>query len=67
MFHLFRTYIAANVLCCKCFISRCGKGAQAKVLPSGAVVPACAAASAEHKAVSMGVAAAAEHEAASMG
>ena len=30
------------LLYCKCFMSRHGKGAQAKVVPSGAVVPACA-------------------------
>jgi hypothetical protein len=41
--------------------------AQAKVVPSGAAVPPCAAAGAEHKAISIGVAAGVEHEAASMG
>jgi hypothetical protein len=56
-------------------MSRRDKGAQAKVVPSGAAVPACAwkqikagvAAGAEHKTVSMGAAAGAEPETASMG
>ena len=54
-------YIAANALCCKCFISKRGEGAQTKVVRAGAT------AGAEHKAVSMGVAASAEHEDASIG
>jgi hypothetical protein len=42
VFYLFQTYIATNALCCKCFMSRRGKRAQAKVVPSGAAVLACA-------------------------
>jgi hypothetical protein len=40
-FYLFWTYVIANVLCCKCLMSRHGKGVQAKVVPSGKAVPAC--------------------------
>jgi hypothetical protein len=65
------TYVATNALCCKCFMSRRDKGAQAKVVPSGAAVPACARkqikVGTEHKAVSMGTTAGVEPEAASMG
>ena len=58
---MFWMYVAANALCYKCFMSRRGKGAQAKVVPSGA------AAGMVHKAISIGMAASAEHEATSMG
>ena len=60
------------LLYCKCFMSRPGKGAQAKVVPSGAAVAACVREpkqmrqhGAEHKVVSMGVAVGVEHKAAS--
>ena len=39
MFHLFRTYVAANALCSKCCMTRCGKWTQVEVVPSGAAVP----------------------------
>jgi hypothetical protein len=54
------------LLCCKCLMSRRDKGTQAKVVPSGAAVPACTAGGAEHKDVSIDVAVGAEHEAAYM-
>jgi hypothetical protein len=73
MFHLFRTYVAANILCCKCFMSRGGKRAQAKVVPPRAQVrssphvsmesKADVTANTEHKVVPMGVVAGVEHEA----
>jgi hypothetical protein len=34
-------YVATNVLCCKCYITRRGKWAQTEVVPLGVVVPAC--------------------------
>jgi hypothetical protein len=34
MFYLFQMYVAANALCCKCSMRRCGG--------AGRVVPACA-------------------------
>ena len=39
IFHLFRTYATANALCYKCFMSMHAKGAQAKVVSSGAAPP----------------------------
>ena len=41
MFPLFQKHVAINALCCKCFMSRRGKGAQVKVVPSGATVLVC--------------------------
>jgi hypothetical protein len=39
MFYLFRTYVAANALCCKYFMSRRGKGHRQRW--SDTAVPAC--------------------------
>jgi hypothetical protein len=74
MFYLFLTYAVANALCCKCFMSRRGKGGAGK---GGTLRRSCphmrvgseagATASAKYKVVSMGVAAGAEHETVFMG
>jgi hypothetical protein len=41
MFYLFRTYVAANALCCKCCMTMCGKWAQTEVVSLGAAVHTC--------------------------
>jgi hypothetical protein len=42
MFHLFRTYVVTNALCCERWMSRREKWAQMEVVPLDATVPSCA-------------------------
>ena len=41
MFYLFRTYVEANVLCCKCCMTRRGEWARTEVVPSDTLAPTC--------------------------
>jgi hypothetical protein len=73
MFHLFRTYVAANAFMLQVFHEQVRQGGTCKGGPLGRSDPrvhagskAGAVADAKHQAVSIGVAAGAEHEATSM-